>query len=150
MRARGVVTVLATLACLLVVGCGETVTKPTPDPYTEITPPFSFAREETADEIICTFEEQNPPLEISSFLLSVESANVVLRSLGLPVVSQAGRNVEHLEYPSLGGGRIYRTHYKWESYSLGTMVFIRKRLGSRYEGESYDSLDKIKIEKQGG
>ena len=118
-----------------------------PDAYTAIKPPFNYSRNESPEKIEYRFNSPNPPLRISNQVILFGSANVVLKSLNLPLVNTPGLNVEHYEYQGqpVGAGRMHRTEYKWIDYELGTLIFKRKTYGSKYETEHYDSLDRITI-----
>lgn len=118
-----------------------------PDAYTAIKPPFNYSRNESPEKIEYRFNRPNPPLRISNQVILFGSANVVLKSLNLPLVNTPGLNVEHYEYQGqpVGAGRMHRTEYKWIDYELGTLIFKRKTYGSKYETEYYDSLDRITI-----
>jgi hypothetical protein len=120
-----------------------------PDAYTAIKPPFNYSRNESPEKIEYRFNRPNPPLRISNQVILFGSANVVLKSLNLPLVNTPGLNVEHYEYQGqpVGAGRMHRTEYKWIDYELGTLIFKRKTYGSKYETEYYDSLDRITIVK---
>jgi hypothetical protein len=118
-----------------------------PNAYTAIKPPFNYSRNESPEKIEYRFNRPNPPLRISNQVILFGSANVVLKSLNLPLVNTPGLNVEHYEYQGqpVGAGRMHRTEYKWIDYELGTLIFKRKTYGSKYETEYYDSLDRITI-----
>jgi hypothetical protein len=118
-----------------------------PDAYTAIKPPFNYSRNESPEKIEYKFNSPNPPLRISNQVILFGSANVVLKSLRLPLVNTPGVNVEYYEYQEqpVGARRMHRTEYKWIDYELGTLIFKRTRYGSKHRTEYYDSLDKITI-----
>jgi len=111
---------------------------------------YRYQRNEAEGVVVYRFGKEGPRLEISDYLVSVSSANRILRYLGLPQVATPGKNVEHFWYSGgrIGSGRLYRTDYRWTDYNGAVLTFERRSYGCGSGAATYDCLKEVRIEAQ--